>query len=257
MKNNKGKYSLDESMSNNNQLKNRDELEKLFKQSPIPPDEVMTQLGLYIRGSYLVKFLVLNDLYLRIKDLPGDIFEFGTRFGHNMVVFENLRAIYEPFNKTRKIIGFDTFEGYKNHSNKDSGSEIFKEDTYYTTFDDYENYLENLLKVHEQNNIIGHLNGNHRIVKGDVTKTSYQYFKDHPEGIVALAYFDMGLYNPTKAALEAIKNHLIPGSIILLDEFNWVEAPGETIAFKEVFGQHGYEIEKSRFTPMRSIVKIL
>ena len=133
--------------------KNRDELEKLFKQSPIPSDEIMTQLGLYIRGSYLVKFLVLNDLYLRIKDLPGDIFEFGTRFGHNMVVFENLRAIYEPFNKTRKIIGFDTFEGYKNHSNKDSGSEIFKEDTYYTTFDDYEIYLEKLLKVHEQNNI--------------------------------------------------------------------------------------------------------
>ena len=60
---NKGKYSLDESMSNINQFKNRDELEKLFKQSPIPSDEIMTQLGLYIRGSYLVKFLVLNDLY--------------------------------------------------------------------------------------------------------------------------------------------------------------------------------------------------
>ena len=47
--------------------------EKLFKQSPIPSDEIMTQLGLYIRGSYLVKFLVLNDLYLKDKDLPGDI----------------------------------------------------------------------------------------------------------------------------------------------------------------------------------------
>ena len=42
------------------------------------------------------------------------ILEFGTRFGHNLVVFENLRAIYEPFNKTREIVGFDTFEGYKN-----------------------------------------------------------------------------------------------------------------------------------------------
>ena len=55
-------------MSNINQFV-RDELEKLFKQSPIPSDEIMTQLGLYIRGSYLVKFLVLNDLYLRIKIL--------------------------------------------------------------------------------------------------------------------------------------------------------------------------------------------
>ncbi|MDC1460440.1 class I SAM-dependent methyltransferase [Flavobacteriaceae bacterium] len=255
MKEEKGNYSPLESMSSNEQLESRGQLEKLFRDCPMSTDELMTQLGLYIRGSYLVKFLVLNDLYLRIKDLPGDIFEFGTRFGHNMVVFENLRAIYEPFNKTRKIIGFDTFEGYKNLSDQDANSEVYKEETY-TTFDNYETYLENLLKVHEQNNVIGHSNGNHRVVKGDVTKTSKKYFAEYPESVVALAYFDMGLYNPTKAALEAIKNHLIPGSIILLDEYNWVEAPGETIAFKEVFGQKGYKIEKSKFTPMRAIITI-
>ncbi len=255
MKAKKGNYSLVESMSSNEQLESRDHLEKLFKECPMPTDELMTQLGLYIRGSYLVKFLVLNDLYLRIKDLPGDIFEFGTRFGHNMVVFENLRAIYEPFNKTRKIIGFDTFEGYQNLSDRDTDSDVFKEKTY-STFDNYDKYLENLLVVHEQNNIIGHSNGNHRVVRGDVTKTSKQYFEDHPESIVAMAYFDMGLYNPTKAALESLKKHLIPGSVILLDEYNWTEAPGETLAFKEVFGQKGYKIEKSQFTPMRAIITI-
>ena len=63
-------------------------LKNFLKNVPIPTDDLMTQLGLYIRGSYLVKFLVLNDLYIRIKDLPGDIFEFGTRFGHNMVVLK-------------------------------------------------------------------------------------------------------------------------------------------------------------------------
>ena len=39
-----------------------------------------------------------------IEMIPGDIFEFGTRFGHNMVVFENLRAVYEPFNKPEKLL---------------------------------------------------------------------------------------------------------------------------------------------------------
>ena len=237
MKEKRGSYSLKESNSNDYQLESRDDLEKLFKECPIPTDDLMTQLGLYIRGSYLVKFLVLNDLYIRIKDLPGDIFEFGTRFGHNMVVFENLRSIYEPFNKTRKILGFDTFSGYENFSEHDKESDVFKEESY-TTFNDYKIYLENLLKIHEKNNVIGHINGLHKVIKG------------------ALAYLDMGLYNPTKSALEAIKNHLIPGSVILLDEFNWVEAPGESLAFKEVFGDKGYKIEKSKFTPMRAIITI-
>ena len=105
--------------------------------------------------------------------------------------------------------------------------------------------------------ILGHIKGLHRLVKGDVTVTSKEYFEKHPETIVSLAYFDMGLYNPTKSALEAIKPHLIPGSVILLDEFTWSESPGEAIAFKEVFGKSGYKIEKSTLTHMRAIITIL
>lgn len=251
----KSSYSLKESNASDVQLNYRKELEEMYKKCPLPDDELMTQLGLFVRGSFLVKFLLLNDLFVRIKDLPGDIFEFGTRFGQNMVVFENLRAIYEPFNKTRKIIGFDTFDGYKGFSDKDKKSEVFNEEAY-TTFENYQDYLTRLLAVHEGNNILGHITGMHQIIKGDVTITSKKYFSDNPQSIVALAYFDMGLYQPTKVALEAIKEHLLPGSVILLDEFNWTEAPGETIAFKEVFGRSGYKIEKSSYTPMRAIITI-
>lgn len=252
----KSTFSNKESNASDNQFNARKKLEELYKSTPLPIDELMTQMGLYIRGSFLVKFLILNDLYLRIKDIPGDIFEFGTRFGQNMVVFENLRAIYEPFNKTRKVIGFDTFEGYRNFSEKDVKGAVFTEENY-NTFDNYEEYLEQLLEIHEENNILGHIKGMHRLIKGDVTTTSKEYFEKHPETIVSLAYFDMGLYNPTKSALEAIKPHLIPGSVILLDEFTWSESPGEAIAFKEVFGTNGYKIEKSTFTPMRAIITIL
>jgi hypothetical protein len=73
---------------------------------------------------------------------------------------------------------------------------------------------------------------------------------------VAFAYFDMGLYNPTKAALSAIKPHLVSGSIILLDELTWSEAPGEAIAFKEVFGRHDVRIEKCALYPSKTIVII-
>jgi len=251
----KGTYSLTESNASPQQIAERQELENMFQGSSMPVDELMTQFGLFIRSSYLVKFLVLNDLYQRIKNIPGHIFEFGTRFGHNLVVFENLRSIYEPFNKTRRIFGFDTFEGYRNFSDKDVEGDVFSSETYQTS-ESYPDYLKKLLTVHEKNNVLGHISGNHDVIVGDVTVTSKEFFEKHPETVVSLAYFDMGLYHPTKAALEAIQPHLVPGSIILLDEFTWSEAPGEAVAFKEVFGKAGYRIEKSQFTPMRSIVTI-
>ena len=215
-------FSDNESNANNFQKENRSELVKLFKEFKVSEEELMSQFGLFIRSSYLVKFLVLNDLYERIINVPGKIFEFGTRFGHNLVVFENLRAIYEPFNKTREIVGFDTFEGYKNFTEIDKESNVFVEETY-QVFNNYEKYINKLLITHEKCNVMGHLFGNHQVIKGDVTLTVKDYLKE-PSTVVALAYFDMGLYKPTKIALEQIKPHLIPGSVILLDEFTWSES---------------------------------
>jgi hypothetical protein len=92
------------------------------------------------------------------------------------------------------------------------------------------------------------------LIEGDAVKTVPLFFKDNPGTIVALAYFDMALYEPTKACLEAIKPNLVPGSVILLDEFNYPEAPGETIAFKEVFKGVDYTIRKSKYITDKSIV---
>lgn len=246
-----------ETNASGNQLDFREKLKTFFESSPLPIDSLMTHFGLFTRGSALVKYLVLNDLYQRILNLPGQIMEFGTQWGQNMVLFENLRAIYEPFNKTRSIIGFDTFKGYSNISEKDKpGSAVFEEGLYATQHD-YKKFLEELLAIHEGNNVLGHIRGMHKIVEGDVVETVPAYFKNYPETVVALAYFDMGLYKPTKIALEAIKPHLIPGSVILLDEFTWSEAPGEAIAFKEVFSRDRYKIEKSQYTPMRAIITII
>ena len=102
--------------------------------------------------------------------------------------------------------------------------------------------------------MLGHIRDVHRLIAGDVTETAPQYFKEHPETIVAMAYFDIALYEPTKSAMLAIKPHLIPGSILLLDELTWPESPGEALAFKEVFGDTRYRIEKCRYYPSKAIV---
>jgi len=69
---------------------------------------------------------------------------------------------------------------------------------------------------------------------------------------VALAYFDMALYEPTKAVLQPLKPHLLPGSIIMLDELNNKDYPGETVAFKEVFRDQKFKVRRSKFMTDRT-----
>ncbi|MGZ3402159.1 MAG: TylF/MycF/NovP-related O-methyltransferase [Phenylobacterium sp.] len=232
----------------------RQRLQEMMRGSPLPPDELMFNLGLYVRSSLLVKFLVLHDVYRRIQSVPGALMEFGTWRGQNLVLLENLRAIHEPFNKQRPIIGFDTFAGYP----EEAGMAARSTETHggYNTGGSYPDYLNELLQVHEGMNAFGHIRGGHTLIPGDVVKTAPKYFADHPETLVAFAFFDMGPYEPTVAALKALLPHTVPGSVLLFDELTWAGAPGEAIAFKEVFRDQRYTIEKCQFYPSKSLVTL-
>ena len=89
-----------------------------------------------------------------------------------------------------------------------------------------------------------------------VAQTAPAFFHSHPETIIALAYFDMALYEPTKACMDAMLPCLVPGSVVMLDELNSREYPGETIAFKEVFADHRYSLHQSKFMPDRAYLVI-
>ena len=247
---NNKEYKL-QSRASESQVLARKKLLDLFKRCPIPEEQLLVNLGLYIRSSVLAKFLYINELYQKIIHIPGIIMEFGCWWGQNLALFESLRAIYEPYNYTRKIVGFDTFTGYTSISPKDGKSELVKEGGYSTT-ENYEEYLAQLLDYHEQENPMSHIK-KYELVKGD-TITIEKYLEEHPETIIALAYFDLGLYKPTKKCMEAIKPHLIRGSVIAMDELNSWEFPGETIALKEAWGLGKYKIVRSKFLPDRSYI---
>jgi len=240
-----------ETKASDEQLAHREVLYRLFRERPMPDDQLMICLGLFMRSSALAKILFLNELYELINDKPGVIVEFGTWWGQNLALFENLRALHEPFNASRRVIGFDTFTGYPSVSDQDRRSETIVEGGYKVS-DDYENFLDSLLRYHEDNNVLRNVRKT-ELVKGDVEKTAKDYFGKHPEIVIALAYFDMALYEPSKAAFEAIKPHLIPGSVLMLDEFNSREYPGETVAFQEIMGDLSFEFRKSRFMTDRTI----
>src|SRR5262249_4704806 len=92
----------------------------------------------------------------------------------------------------------------------------------------------------------------HALVKGDATKTIHEHLEEHPETVVALAYFDFDLYAPTKACLEAILPRLTRGSVLAFDELNCPEFPGETLAVMETVGLARWAIRRSPLNPLCS-----
>jgi len=215
-------------------------------------EDLLVNLSMYMRSGSLAKLLFLNEMYQKIIDLPGVICEFGVWMGASTVAFENLRAVYEPYNYQRRVIAFDTFAGYVGIGQSDIRSDIISEGVY-TVSEGYEKYLAELLDYHEKENVMSHVK-KHTLVKGDASITCPEFLDKNPEALVAMAYFDMALYEPTLKCLEAIKPRLIKGSVLVFDELCHHDYPGETRAVVEILGTQNYEIKRSKFLPDRSFM---
>lgn len=235
-----------------NEMLLRGKLIQYFKECPIPENEILSNLSLFMSRQNLSQILFINELYKHIVDVHGVIMEFGVRWGRNLALYESLRGIYEPFNHNRKIVGFDTFEGFPSVNEKDGNADIIGIGAYNVT-KDYQKYLSDVLDYHEQESPIAHIK-KYELVKGDAVSSVEAYLQSHPETIVSLAYFDFDIYEPTMACLTAIKSHLTKGSVIGFDELNNRDYPGETLALKEVLGLSTYRIRHSRYSPTQSYI---
>lgn len=246
---------ITKTIASGSEKENRNNFKNLFENTAIPENELLSNLGLFVKRQEFTKFLFFHEIYQHILNTHGVIMEFGTRWGQNLVTLNNLRGIYEPFNYNRRIIGFDTFEGFKNtNSEKDGSHEIIKEGAFSVSAG-YEKQLEEILAYHETEAPLSHVKKNF-IQKGDAVERLKEYLKENPQTIIAFAYFDFDIYEPTKKCLELIKPHLTKGSVIGFDELNDPHFPGETTAVKEVFGLDKYSIRRNKFSGIQSYLII-
>ncbi len=239
-------------IASDKEIQNRKGLTEIFLNSPLPDNEKVSNAALFLKRQELSKILFLNHIYQKIIDTHGIIVEFGVRWGQNLVTLTNLRGIYEPYNYGRKIIGFDTFEGFVNVNQKDGKHEIIK-DGAFSVSQNYENYLSELLNFHHNESPLNHIKKN-EVIKGDAVVTFKNYIEEHPETIVSFAYFDFDIYHPTKECLDLILPLMPKGAIIGFDELIDPQFPGETIAFKEVFKLRDCKLYKNPFGGIQSYI---
>ncbi len=213
--------------------------------SPIPPEEMLRNLGLYVLPMEIKRFLFFDSLYRKQLNTPGVILEFGCRWGQNLAILQCLRAIYEPYNLLRKIVGFDTFSGLSGVTEKDGHADVALEGAY-GVGEDYEKYLDYLLSLKESQSPMPQV-PKYSLVKGNAPEKLEEYLRSHPEVIVSFAYFDMDIYEPTVQCLRLLKGRLTKGSVVGFDELNFPEFPGETVALQEAIGLNNVRLRRNRW----------
>lgn len=224
----------------------RQNIASKLRQSEIPDAELLQNLGLYMDRMSFSRYMLIQTLYEKIVNVSGSILEFGVRWGQNMALFNIMRGIYEPYNYTRKVIGFDTFSGFVSVEDGKDSANVHSGD--YNVAEGWKTTLEELLAFHETQSPLPHIR-KWELVEGDATITFPEYLDTHPELIVAMAYFDFDVYSPTKRCLELILPRLTKGSLLVFDELNCPEFPGETTALQEVLGTSNIALSRDPHNP--------
>jgi hypothetical protein len=187
------------------------------------------------------------DLYRRIVDVPGEIFELGVRWGRRLALFLSLRELLEPYNYTRRVVGFDTFSGFPEVSEVDGRHPLLRKGGLGVPAG-YVDHLADVLDTYEQDGPLKHVR-RYEIRAGDVRETLPSYLADHPESVVSLAYFDLDLYEPTRGCLEILLTRMPKGGLLVFDQLTQVNFPGETAAVREVMGLSGVRFERLPYHP--------
>lgn len=219
--------------------------------------EVLDKLSSFTRfvsRQNLSTFLAKNEIFKKILNIHGNIIECGVFKGTGLMTWAQLSAIYEPLNHNRRIIGFDSFEGFPSISKFDeAGGSEFKE-VGGLKFTGMEEISESV-RLYDLNRPVGHL-PKVELVKGDALETIPDYVANNQHLVVSLLYLDFDLYEPTKIALEYFLPRMPKGSIIAFDELNQKQWPGETKAVMETVGISNIKIERFSFMPQISFAQL-
>lgn len=228
----------------------REDLFQMMKDYKSTDEEKERSLGLFLRGALLARIFATAEIYKMILDKPGVIFDVGTWRGQTAVLCENFRAIFEPLHFNRRVIAFDTFEGYKGFSDKDSPTDLHGEGTYSLEGEAYADFLTNLLRTHEKCNAMGHYHDKHSVIQGDCRLEIPRFLEKNPNEIVSLAFLDVNSYEVTLEAVQSIWERLVPGGVIAFWQLTRPSVPAEGEVYAHnLLNNLNHSIKRSELYP--------
>lgn len=170
--------------------------------------------------SRLAKALAQYDVYRSIVHLPGDVAEFGTFKGASLVRLATYREVLES-EHSRTIFGFDTFGEMPEGKGADDADVAQR----------FSGQGECLSLAETEELMRGKGFGNVELVGGDILETLPRFLEERPALRFALVNVDVLLKSVTAAVIERCAERLVPGGVLMLDDFG--KAAGATEAAEE------------------------
>ncbi|MBA2687731.1 MAG: class I SAM-dependent methyltransferase [Gemmatimonadaceae bacterium] len=188
----------------------------------------------------------MYELFKRVMPVKGSVVECGVLRGFGTMTWAKLSTILEPENLTRRIYGFDTFEGFPSVATADikGGGKSRVGDLKAGSYDE----LQELIKQYDRDRFLGHI-PKVSLIKGDIAKTAPQFVADNPHLVVSLLFIDCDLFEPTKVALETFLPRMPKGAIVAFDELDNPLWPGETTAVLESLGIRSLRLQRLEWDP--------
>lgn len=203
-------------------------------------------------------FLARADIFKEIVPLHGSIFDFGIHRGASFFSWLQLSSIYEPYNHTRKIIGFDSFAGFSaldEHDQGADGRDLALKREGGMKFESGQAEVLRGITLCDLNRPLGQV-WKADVIEGKLPEAFAGYLSQHQETVVALANFGLGLYTPTVELLKLLKPRLQAGSVLVFEDLNQATWPGETKALFEAFSPGEISLNRLPFCPHISWMKV-
>jgi hypothetical protein len=219
---------------------------RLFDQCSDDTSTKLAHFAKYVRRQDLTRLLARYEIFKRALAVKGSIVECGVFRGSGLMSWANFSAILEPNNLTRRIYGFDSFEGFPSISDADNNA--FRQPEIGDLESGSHDELLELIRAYDMNRFLGHVN-KIELIKGDAADTIPQFVDQNPHLVVSLLFLDFDLYDPTRAAIEYLVPRMPAGAVLAFDELDNPAWPGETAALQESLGIRSLKLERLDFDP--------
>lgn len=216
-------------------------LDEIAKGQDFRLEDLIRNWSAYVLRRDLIRFLSHYELFKMVVDLPGSIVELGVFRGASFFTWSNLLETFCPFDRHRKVYGFDTFEGlgqFTAADDADTAGQVRKPDPSALrlpgAFKSDAGMMLKLVEMHNADSLFPNMDRSNLVI-GDVAGTLPKFLDEYPGLRFSLVYFDVDLYAPTRAALELLYPRVVEGGVLCFDEYSLVAWPGETRAVDEFF----------------------
>lgn len=210
-----------------------EELFAAFEASPLSLAHRLKTFPRHTRRQDVARFLAKYEIFKVSLPTNGSVVECGVYSGGGLLSWLHFSAILEPYNPTRRVIGFDTSEGFPGLDEKDTGRGISEHLHVggFKTHADIEE-IERFPARKDRNRSLGHI-PKVDLVGGEASQTIPRYVQDNPHLLISLLYLDFDIHESTRVALEHLYPRIVRGGVVAFDELNSPELSGETIALLE------------------------